>query len=136
MLSSHVNPDVRQGCKTLCLSCPLCPSFTTKTLYHRRKHFFYAAIYADLIFLIQGQQLFWWVNPAERDAFLTVMAEVRRVRLRSGALAWRLYEDVAHPERFAEIWVMESWTAGQASIRSCRDALSRTPGRIIGSLES
>ena len=50
------------------------------------------------------------VNPAERDAFLTVMAEVRRVRLRSGALAWRLYEDVAHPERFVEIWVMESWT--------------------------
>jgi quinol monooxygenase YgiN len=50
------------------------------------------------------------VNPAERDAFLTVMAEVRRVRLRSGALAWRLYEDVAHPERFAEIWVVESWT--------------------------
>ena len=64
------------------------------------------------------------------------MAEVQRVRLRSGALAWRLYEDVAYPERFAEIWVMESWTAGQASIRSCRDALSRTPGRIIGSVES
>ena len=34
------------------------------------------------------------VDPAEREAFLTVMAEVRRVRLRSGALAWRLYEDV------------------------------------------
>ena len=50
------------------------------------------------------------------------MAEVRRVRLRSGALAWRLYEDVAYSERFAEIWVMESWTAGQTSIRSCQDA--------------
>jgi MFS family permease len=50
------------------------------------------------------------VDLAERDAFLAVMAEVRRVRLRSGALAWRLYEDVAHPERFAEIWAVESWT--------------------------
>jgi MFS family permease len=50
------------------------------------------------------------VNPAERDAFFTVMAEVRQVRLRSGALAWRLYEDIAHPERFAEIWVVGSWT--------------------------
>ena len=50
------------------------------------------------------------MDSAEREAFLTVMAEVRRVRLRSGALAWRLYEDVAHPERFAEIWVVESWT--------------------------
>jgi MFS family permease len=50
------------------------------------------------------------VEPAERDAFLAVMAEVRRVRLRSGALVWRLYEDVAHPERFAEVWVVGSWT--------------------------
>jgi hypothetical protein len=38
------------------------------------------------------------------------MAEVRQVRLRCGAVAWRLYEDVAHPERWAEIWAMESWT--------------------------
>ena len=38
------------------------------------------------------------------------MAEVRLVRLRSGAMSWRLYEDVAHPERFAELWAVESWT--------------------------
>jgi predicted MFS family arabinose efflux permease len=50
------------------------------------------------------------VDPAERDAFVAAMAEVRRVRLRCGALVWRLYGDVAHPERFAEVWVVGSWT--------------------------
>jgi MFS family permease len=50
------------------------------------------------------------VDPADRDAFLAAMREARRVRLRSGALAWRLLEDVAHPERWIELWVVESWT--------------------------
>ena len=45
------------------------------------------------------------IDPADRDAFLQAMREVRRVRLRSGALTWRLYEDVAHPERWAEFWI-------------------------------
>ncbi|MFC7474741.1 MFS transporter [Dankookia sp. GCM10030260] len=50
------------------------------------------------------------VDPARRDAFLAAMQEVRRVRLRSGAATWRLYEDVAHPERWVELWTVESWT--------------------------
>lgn len=50
------------------------------------------------------------VPPADRAAFLAVMAEVRRVRMRAGAISWRLYEDVAHPERWVEFWVLESWT--------------------------
>ena len=49
------------------------------------------------------------INPARRAEFLAVMREVRRVRLRGGALTWRLYEDVAEPERWVELWVMESW---------------------------
>jgi len=48
--------------------------------------------------------------PADRRAaFLAAMEEVRLVRLRSGAVAWRLYEDVAHPERFVELWAVDSW---------------------------
>jgi len=48
--------------------------------------------------------------PADRrDAFLRAMGEVRRVRLRTGAATWRLYEDVAHPERYIELWAVESW---------------------------
>jgi hypothetical protein len=50
------------------------------------------------------------VDPAQRAAFLAAMQEVRRVRLRSGAATWRLYEDVAHPERWVELWTVESWT--------------------------
>lgn len=50
------------------------------------------------------------VDPGDRDAFLDAMREVRRVRLRSGALTWRLYEDVAHPERWAEFWSVGNWT--------------------------
>jgi MFS family permease len=50
------------------------------------------------------------VDPADRDAFLAAMREVRQVRLRAGALVWRLYEDVAQPDRWTELWAMESWT--------------------------
>ncbi|EHL98150.1 hypothetical protein HMPREF9946_03759 [Acetobacteraceae bacterium AT-5844] len=50
------------------------------------------------------------INPEDREAFLAAMAELRRVRLRSGALWWRLYDDVAHPEYWAEFWAVESWT--------------------------
>jgi MFS family permease len=50
------------------------------------------------------------IDPGDRAAFLVAMADVRRVRLRSGALWWRLYDDVAHPELWAEFWAVESWT--------------------------
>ncbi|MES2712061.1 MAG: MFS transporter [Pseudomonadota bacterium] len=50
------------------------------------------------------------VTPDNRAGFVAIMAEMRRLRLRNGARVWRLYEDIAHPERFAELWVMESWT--------------------------
>jgi MFS family permease len=50
------------------------------------------------------------VDPAQRSAFLAAMQEVRRVRLRSGAGNWSLYEDVAHPERWVELWTVDSWT--------------------------
>ncbi|MBP0443789.1 MFS transporter [Roseomonas sp. SSH11] len=50
------------------------------------------------------------VPPHSRDAFLKAMAEVRGVRLRAGAIIWRLYEDVAHPERYIELWAVRSWT--------------------------
>ncbi len=50
------------------------------------------------------------IDPTERAGFLAAMQEVRRVRLRSGAVSWRLYEDVAHPDRWVELWAVESWT--------------------------
>ena len=50
------------------------------------------------------------VQQEERDEFLAAMAEVRKVRGRAGAMFWQLYEDVAHPEGWMEVWSMESWT--------------------------
>jgi Transmembrane secretion effector len=50
------------------------------------------------------------VDPRRRGEFLDVMADVRLVRGRAGAVIWQLYEDVAHPEGWLEIWSMESWT--------------------------
>jgi hypothetical protein len=50
------------------------------------------------------------VDPADREAFLAAMREVRQVRVRAGAVVWRLYEDVAQPEHWTELWAMESWT--------------------------
>jgi MFS family permease len=50
------------------------------------------------------------VAPAERRAFLAVMREVRHVRGRAGAVFWQLYEDVAHPDGWLELWSMENWT--------------------------
>lgn len=50
------------------------------------------------------------VRPERRRAFLAVMAEVRLVRRRAGAVSWRLYEDVAHPNTFLEAWAVQSWT--------------------------
>jgi MFS family permease len=50
------------------------------------------------------------VNQEDRSAFLRAMADVRKVRGRAGAMFWQLYEDVAHPEGWMEVWSMESWT--------------------------
>jgi hypothetical protein len=50
------------------------------------------------------------VQVAERSAFLAIMREVRLVRGRAGAQFWQVYEDVAHPDGWIEIWSMESWT--------------------------
>ncbi|MFC7735832.1 MFS transporter [Roseomonas sp. GCM10028921] len=71
---------------------------------------------AELLPLLQGDEarllesVRYAVPPASREAFLATMAEVRGVRLRAGAIVWRLYEDVAHPERYVELWAVRSWT--------------------------
>jgi MFS family permease len=56
------------------------------------------------------ETIYYRVQPSQRPAFLAVMEEVRHLRGRTGALFWQLYEDVAHPECWLEVWSMESWT--------------------------
>ena len=50
------------------------------------------------------------VRADDRARFLTAMAEVQHVRGRAGAIDWNLYEDVAHPEGWIEVWCMQNWT--------------------------
>lgn len=50
------------------------------------------------------------IAPADQDAFLAIMAEVRDVRGRAGAIRWQLYEDVAHADGWLEVWTVENWT--------------------------
>ncbi|WP_159999256.1 MFS transporter [Roseomonas sp. 18066] len=72
-----------------------------------------AAELAPLLALDRGrvlEMLRYRIDPGDRAAFLAAMADLRRVRLRSGALVWRLYEDIAHPELWVEMWAVESWT--------------------------
>jgi MFS family permease len=50
------------------------------------------------------------IDPADQEEFLSVMAEVRHVRGRAGALVWQLYEDIAHADCWLEVWSVENWT--------------------------
>ena len=50
------------------------------------------------------------VDPADRAAFLALMAQIRAARGRTGARAWQLYEDVTRPDAWMEVWSSESWT--------------------------
>jgi len=49
------------------------------------------------------------IDPSRMDAFVEVMQESRRVRLRAGAVSWALLRDSANPGRVVEQWVEESW---------------------------
>jgi hypothetical protein len=49
------------------------------------------------------------VAPADAQAFIARMRELRRVRLRDGAVDWVLERDLADPERFVEEFHVRSW---------------------------
>jgi MFS family permease len=56
------------------------------------------------------EMAYYRVEPLQRIAFLRIMDELHHVRGRAGAVFWQVYEDVAHPEGWVEVWSMESWT--------------------------
>jgi MFS family permease len=49
------------------------------------------------------------IDPARADEFNALMDESRRSRLRHGVLAWELFRDTAHPGRYLEYIIDESW---------------------------
>ncbi len=50
------------------------------------------------------------IADADRERFLAIMAELRDVRGRAGAIDWQLYEDIAHHDAWIEIWTVENWS--------------------------
>lgn len=49
------------------------------------------------------------IDPARADEFLELMRESRRVWLRNGVLAWKLFRDTTDPGRYVEYFYDESW---------------------------
>ena len=49
------------------------------------------------------------IDPEKAGEFLEAMREMRRIRLRDGAIRWNVLRDSADPQRYVEIWVTESW---------------------------
>ncbi len=49
------------------------------------------------------------VNPEQLDSFLKALYALRPSRLRSGAIRWEVYTDIAEPSVVVEQFVVESW---------------------------
>lgn len=49
------------------------------------------------------------IDPQDTHEFTLAMQDMRRVRRRTGAMGWAVYEDAVQPGVFVETWVMGSW---------------------------
>ena len=49
------------------------------------------------------------VPPDEAAEFARAMRDVRRIRLRDGAMEWGLFADAALPGRYTEVFLVKSW---------------------------
>lgn len=49
------------------------------------------------------------IAPEDAEAFRAIMHQMREQRLRDGARRWRLYHDAQQPERFLELFRLDSW---------------------------
>jgi predicted MFS family arabinose efflux permease len=54
-------------------------------------------------------QTVYWIEQDVEDEFLARMVAVRRVRLRTGGMSWRLLKDAETPRRFVEEYSVSSW---------------------------
>ena len=49
------------------------------------------------------------VRPEQAAEFTTAMLDLRRIRLRDGAMNWGLFVDSAEPDRYTEVFMSRSW---------------------------
>lgn len=54
-------------------------------------------------------QMLYQVDPANTDEFLSAISQLRAPRRRDGASFWRVYRDLADPQRFVERFIVTSW---------------------------
>lgn len=64
----------------------------------------------------------WTIDQGDYEEFVGLMRKLRLVRLSTGAYRWRLYRNVGRPERFTEVFVVQSWTEHLAQHRRIDDA--------------
>ena len=49
------------------------------------------------------------IELSQSEQFASAIDELRRLRLRDGAIRWGLFRDAAEPSRYMEYFVVESW---------------------------
>ena len=49
------------------------------------------------------------IDPDTSEEFLEALKDLKRIRLRDGAIRWNILRDSADPERYLEVFVTESW---------------------------
>ena len=49
------------------------------------------------------------IDPKTAEEFLAALKDLKRIRLRDGAIRWNVLRDSADPERYLEVFVTESW---------------------------
>ena len=67
----------------------------------------------------------WVVERQMVDELLHLMAEVRDVRMKTGAYRWRLYRNASDPRRLSEVFMCVSWDEHLAQHRRLDDASRR-----------
>ncbi len=63
----------------------------------------------------------WTIDRDDLEEFLAIMAEVRMVRLTTGAYRWRLYRNAEDPHRLSEMFLCVSWGEHLAQHRRIDD---------------
>jgi MFS family permease len=76
------------------------------------------------------------IDPVRTAEFTAAMDEVRRIRLRDGAMQWGLFADSAEPELHTEIFLVKSWIEylrqRQRVTHEDRDVQERARGFHVG----
>lgn len=74
----------------------------------------------------------WVIDASDVTEFLSIMNEVRLVRLRTGAYRWRLYRNVEDPLRISEVFLTTTWREHLAQHRRIDDASASVIARARG----